>query len=70
MEFILLLLQHPGVRAFILTNLVNGDEGYRWQVNLDAIGTHLVDITKFPHYDTQYTGDTLFVGGSLSPYIQ
>ncbi|XP_019616955.1 PREDICTED: protein ABHD11-like [Branchiostoma belcheri] len=60
-----------GVRQFILTNLVEDDNGwFSWRVNIDAIEKNLEQIWSFPQFKhVSYHGDTLFLGGSKSPYI-
>ncbi|MBY0429630.1 MAG: alpha/beta fold hydrolase, partial [Rhodospirillales bacterium] len=59
-----------GVRAFLMQNLVSGEGGFRWRVNLDAILQAMPEILGFPdpgraHYD----GPTLFLAGAQSDYV-
>ncbi|XP_030330665.1 protein ABHD11 isoform X3 [Strigops habroptila] len=63
------VVQHPQLRQFLLTNLVEVEGHYVWRVNLDAISHHLVDIMNFPVFHKPYPGPALFLGGSDSPYI-
>lgn len=65
-----LLRQHPQLRQFLLTNLVEVEGRYVWRVNLEAISHHLEDIMSFPDFHKPYPGPTLFLGGSNSPYIR
>ncbi|KAM9176953.1 sn-1-specific diacylglycerol lipase ABHD11 [Mergus octosetaceus] len=62
-------VQHPQLRQFLLTNLVEVEGHYVWRVNLEAISHHLEDIMSFPVFHKPYPGPTLFLGGSNSPYI-
>ncbi|KAM4648487.1 sn-1-specific diacylglycerol lipase ABHD11 isoform 3-T4 [Amazona ochrocephala] len=64
------VVQHPQLRQFLLTNLVEVEGHYVWRVNLDAISQHLVDIMNFPVFHKPYPGPALFLGGSDSPYIR
>ena len=61
-----------GLRGFLLHNLVFGDEGPRWRLNLDAIGRNMDALTDFPDQATggSYTGPSMFVAGANSNYIQ
>ncbi|XP_065587756.1 sn-1-specific diacylglycerol lipase ABHD11 isoform X1 [Cyrtonyx montezumae] len=63
------VVQHPQVRQFLLTNLVELEGRYVWRVNLDAISHHMEDIMSFPVFHKPYPGPALFLGGSNSPYI-
>eukprot|EP01112_Ceratiomyxa_fruticulosa_P013927 TRINITY_DN394_c0_g2_i1.p1 TRINITY_DN394_c0_g2~~TRINITY_DN394_c0_g2_i1.p1 ORF type:complete len:310 (+),score=58.49 TRINITY_DN394_c0_g2_i1:186-1115(+) len=64
------------VRAFLLSNLAvdndapEGEIGWRWRPNLDVLEKNLEIISDFPVPEGKtFEGDTLFVGGSKSPYI-
>ncbi|XP_060533375.1 protein ABHD11-like isoform X2 [Cylas formicarius] len=60
----------PNLRAFLLTNLVQKDDGYRWRVNIPALLQNFNNITRFPLLnDMQYKGSTLFIGGANSDFI-
>ncbi|KFP07109.1 Alpha/beta hydrolase domain-containing protein 11, partial [Calypte anna] len=63
------VVQHPQVRQFLLTNLVEVEGRCVWRVNLEAISHHLSDIMNFPVFHKSYPGPALFLGGSNSPYI-
>lgn len=65
-----LLWQHPGLRQFLLTNLVEVEGRHVWRVNLEAISNHLADIMNFPVFHKPYLGPVLFLGGSKSSYIR
>lgn len=59
------------VRQFLLHNLVRGNEGFRWRLNLDSIAENLADIADFPAIDEGlvYRGPALFVAGEESDYL-
>jgi esterase len=60
------------VRHFLLQNLVAGDHGLRWRLNLDAILAGMDDIAGFPDFppDIRYPGPALLVRGALSLYVR
>ncbi|KAJ8312869.1 hypothetical protein KUTeg_010242 [Tegillarca granosa] len=58
------------VRQFLATNMIHKDGRFRWRVNLDSIINNYLPLCKFPEFDTQYKGPTLFIGGSESEYIK
>ncbi len=64
------LIPDPGVRSFILQNLVQEDGRFRWRVNLAALAAHANDLGDFrPPAGARYEGPTLFVAGSRSAYL-
>ena len=59
-----------GIRLFLLTNLVrNDDGGFKWRLNLAALEQHYDYIADAPQ-GINYDGETLFIRGELSDYIQ
>ena len=60
-----------GLRQFLLQNLLAGDAGLRWRIDLDAISDALPDLTGFPSIapGTVYEGPTLFLRGARSDYV-
>ena len=61
----------PGLRQFLLQNLVRGDGGLRWRIDLKAIAEALPDLTGFPPTapGAVYRGPTLFLRGERSDYV-
>ena len=61
----------PGLRRFLLQNLVHGDGGPRWRIDLEAIAEALPDLTGFPPTapGAVYQGPTLFLRGERSDYL-
>lgn len=69
-----LLLQHienPFERAFLLKNLKSDQSGgYTWRCNLQEITRAYLNIANFTQEsNAQFTGNTLFLKGGQSPYI-
>ncbi len=60
-----------GVRQFLLKNLTrNKDGGYRWKMNLDVIQDHYEEILAPGIGPEVFEGETLFIRGGKSRYIQ
>ena len=57
------------MRSWVLTNIEEKDGQFGWCLNLDAISSHINDILGFPHFDTSFHGNSLFLGGGSSPMI-
>jgi len=60
------------LRLFLLQNLVQDGDTFRWRVNLETIRRSLVDIDGFPAPISvkSHRVKTLFLGGSKSTYIR
>lgn len=63
-------VRHPGIRAFLLQNLIIDNDGARWRLNLAALEAALPTIAGWPDPGTSYQGPTLFIGGGRSDYIR
>jgi len=62
-------VEEPGVRLFLLTNLVRADGGgFRWRVNIKALEEGYDHIAAAPQ-GQDFSGPTLFIRGGLSHYI-
>lgn len=61
----------PGIRAFLLQNLVKGADGWTWRANLDALAANQRQITGFPRQPegAEYAGPTSFIYGEQSDYV-
>ena len=61
----------PGVRAFLLQNLVKGSEGWGWRLNLEALATAQADIVAFPTQsdDAVFAGPVIMIHGEHSDYM-
>ena len=66
------LLQKQGVEdALIPFFLQSLDvENRRWRLNLDVLATEMDKIMTFPQVDGAFGGDTLFLSGAASDYVQ
>lgn len=65
------VVTHPFERGFLLKNLGRASDGsFYWQCYLAEIARHYLKISGFPQTDAEYAGETLFIGGGLSDYIQ
>lgn len=63
----------PGLRAFVLMNLVrrSGGEGFAWRINLPAIASSLDELASWDFGDApQYGGNTLFIAAGRSKYVR
>ena len=64
-------IKQPFERAFLLKNLKWDDNGkFTWQCNLPEIAKHYLSITAFNETERRYQGETLFIGGGQSDYLQ
>lgn len=65
----------PAVRSFLLQNLRRDGQGWRWQMNLSALGDQLdrvggwEETARSSEPFTPYEGDTLWIAGAESTYI-
>lgn len=58
-------------RQFLLQSLEKGENGYRWRLNLEALGRAMGDLTGFPELDGRvFQGPALFLYGADSGYVQ
>lgn len=61
----------PGIRAFIMQNLGESDNGLAWQANIDAIENGMPNIMTFPDFaDATFEKPTRFVIGGTSDYVK
>lgn len=65
-------VEEPGIRQFLLQNLMRRDGGYAWRLNLEALRRHLDDLASFPARwpHAAYLGPARFLAGARSDYIQ
>jgi esterase len=64
-------IENPFERSFLLKNLKSNDSGgYSWQCNLQEITRAYLNIANFTQSDqSSFDGETLFISGGKSPYI-
>ncbi|CAM9926658.1 unnamed protein product [Chrysoparadoxa australica] len=64
-------ISNPGVRQFILKNLGRKDnDEFEWKINYQAISDNVELIGKGLEKNQRFNGQTLFINGSKSDYIQ
>ena len=65
-------IPEPGVRQFLLQNLIEDDSGFRWRIDLDAIERSMPELSGFPGFgaDSAFPGEVLFVRGETSSYVR
>lgn len=60
----------PAERSFLALALdLSGDEP-AWELNLAALAANMAVITDYPDDDALFAGETLFLSGGLSDYVQ
>lgn len=63
-------LSDPGLRGFLLQNLVRDDGRWIWRLNLEALAEGQKEIVGFPVQRRRpFGGQSLFVAGEKSSYI-
>ena len=63
-------IPEPGIRSFLLQNLVQSDTGFSWRINLAALADNMNELMGFPvDPAAAYRGPTLFLAGGRSDYI-
>jgi len=64
-------VREPGIRAFLLQNLLFGRDPPAWRIGLDEIAAAMPEIEDFPASPgATYRGPTLFVTGERSDYVR
>jgi esterase len=64
------MLPTPGLRAYLLQNLVRKADAWEWRANLSVLAASIDDIIGFPDAaGRQYAGPTLFLYGTESSYV-
>ncbi|MFY0605735.1 MAG: alpha/beta fold hydrolase [Cyclobacteriaceae bacterium] len=59
-----------GVRQFILKNLTRVGGQFAWKINLGVIEKNISEIGRPLPSESLFPGETLFIGGAKSDYIQ
>jgi esterase len=64
----------PRIRSFLLQNLRRGTrpgEGWRWQMNLQLLGSQLAQMGDWPELEASpYRGPVLWLAGASSDYVR
>lgn len=64
---------NQATRDFVLINLSkNAENVFEWRINIDSLMVNINNVLQYPqeNLDAQYPGQTLFIGGADSKYIQ
>lgn len=65
------LIPDWGMRQFIMTNLVRGEFGLQWQINLEVLHASLQVLRQNPLSGSDYfNGSTLLITGGKSDFIK
>ncbi|GMG82288.1 alpha/beta fold hydrolase [Paralimibaculum aggregatum] len=59
----------PGLRGFLLQNLVVEEGRARWRINLAVLDARMDALTGFPDTQASYAGPALFLYGTASDYV-
>lgn len=59
-----------GIRQFLLKNLLRDGDAFKWKMNLDVIAKNIEEVGKALNQNASYQGETLFIRGANSDYIQ
>jgi pimeloyl-ACP methyl ester carboxylesterase len=61
----------PGIRQFLMHNLLNQNGVFSWRINLPALAQAMPTIMSFPSplLERRYTGPALFLHGGASDYV-
>jgi esterase len=64
-------IEEPGIRSFLMQNLVYRNEQFEWRINLPALASNMPQLLDFPSAVAArvYNGKALFVSGRLSNYV-
>jgi len=62
-------LDDPGLRAYLLQNLVKQEGVWRWRMNLPALSSGRQNLFDFPAMSNQYLGSVMFLRGGNSDYV-
>lgn len=62
-------IDEPGVRQFLLKNLLKHDDKFSWRFNLAALQKNYQQLIGEPQVKGSYNGPTLFIKGGDSDYI-
>lgn len=58
------------IRQFLLTNLIQVDNSYRWCLNLESINVNFKNnLALFPPIQSMFHGPTYFIAGKNSTFL-
>jgi len=63
-------IENPVLRQFLITNIVQVDNKFRWRVNLESIDTNFQKhLSRFPPVQSKFHGPTYFIAGGNSTFL-
>ncbi|WNC70176.1 alpha/beta fold hydrolase [Thalassotalea nanhaiensis] len=62
-------VNEPGVRQFLLKNLIKTESGFTWRANIENVANDYNSIAQGFELRRQFNGPTLFIKGGNSNYI-
>lgn len=58
------------LRQFLLTNLIQVDNSYRWRINVESINVNFKNnLALFPPVESMFHGPTYFIAGKNSTFV-
>ncbi|MOA40144.1 Esterase YbfF [compost metagenome] len=63
-------IEIPGVRQFLLKSFAKTEAGWGWRFNVPALERNYANIMGWPDGQTRFEGQTLFIKGGDSDYMQ
>ncbi len=63
-------IEIPGVRQFLLKSFAKTEAGWGWRFNVPALEHNYANIMGWPDDQTRFEGQTLFIKGGDSDYMQ
>jgi pimeloyl-ACP methyl ester carboxylesterase len=57
-------------RAFLLQSLAREETGWRWTLNLPALGAAMAELAGWPDPGGRFDGPALFLSGARSSYVR
>lgn len=63
-------IEDDSMRGFLMQNLVRGDAGFRWRLNLDVLAVKMEKCADWPEIGAHYDGPVAFIKGEASPFLR
>jgi len=69
-EYMKSFIGSPVLRQFLLTNIIQADNTFRWRVNLESIYRNVIPhLSYFPPVQSKFHGPTYFIAGGNSTFL-
>ncbi|OBU14884.1 esterase [Photobacterium aquimaris] len=69
-DYLARYVDDAGVRQFLLKSLTKTDTGYQWRFNVEGLIANYATIMGWQPAPQPFNGQTLFIKGQLSDYIE